>query len=240
MPIFTLEQSKVAYSADFALYGAAVVFLSTFLVVAGPQDHQLQLFAIALAGLAAWTFIEYALHRYVLHGLHPFRRWHAVHHERPTALICTPTILSAMLICALVFLPALLLGGAWRACALTIGLLIGYLIYAITHHATHHWRANGAWMLQRKHWHALHHHIGQPGHYGVTSAFWDHVFGSIGQPRDGTAKQAGKGHDKRMPAKYHQQALPMQPVSVFVHLDWPPWRDVKRTENEHASCEEST
>lgn len=180
MYIFTLEQSKAAYRADFALYVAPVVCLSTYLMVAGPQDHQVQLFAITLVGLAAWTFIEYALHRFVLHGLHPFRRWHAAHHERPRALICTPTLLSALLICALVFLPALLLGGAWRACALTIGLLIGYLVYAITHHATHHWRANSAWLLQRKHWHALHHHIGQPGHYGVTSAFWDHVFGSAG------------------------------------------------------------
>ena len=192
MYVFTLEQSKAAYRADFALYGAAVMFLSTFLIMAGPQDHQLQLFAIALAGLATWTFIEYILHRFVLHGLHPFQRWHTVHHQRPTALICTPTILSALLICTLVFLPALWLGGAWRACALTIGLLIGYLVYTITHHATHHWRANNAWLRRRKHWHALHHHKSQPGYYGVTSAFWDYVFGSISQSRDGTVKQAWK------------------------------------------------
>jgi sterol desaturase/sphingolipid hydroxylase (fatty acid hydroxylase superfamily) len=180
MPLFTLEHSKTAYRADFVLYLAAVVGLATYLMVAGPKDHQFQLFAIALAGLAAWTFIEYALHRFVLHGLPPFKHWHAAHHERPRALICTPTLLSATLICALVFLPALFLGGTWRACALTTGLLMGYLVYTLTHHATHHWRASSAWLQRRKHWHALHHHVGQSGHYGVTSAFWDHVFCSLG------------------------------------------------------------
>jgi sterol desaturase/sphingolipid hydroxylase (fatty acid hydroxylase superfamily) len=184
MNIFTLEQSKAVYLADFALYGFAVVGLSIYLIVAGPQDQQGQLFAIAVVGLGAWTFIEYVLHRFVLHGLRPFKRWHAAHHKRPRALICTPTLVSALLICALIFLPALLVGGAWRACALTIGLLIGYLIYALTHHATHHWRADNVWLQHRKHWHALHHHLGQPGHYGVTSSFWDHVFGSLGPPRD--------------------------------------------------------
>jgi sterol desaturase/sphingolipid hydroxylase (fatty acid hydroxylase superfamily) len=184
MPLFTLEHSKTVYRADFVLYGAAVVCLALYLIVASPQRDHGSLLAIALAGLAAWTLIEYALHRFVLHGLQPFKRWHAAHHDRPTALICTPTILSAVLIGLLVFLPALLLGGTWRACALTMGLLIGYLIYTITHHATHHWRAHSAWLQGRKHWHALHHRTGQTGHYGVTSAFWDQVFGSVSEVRN--------------------------------------------------------
>ncbi|MCC6208917.1 MAG: sterol desaturase family protein [Gammaproteobacteria bacterium] len=113
---------------------------------------------------------------FVMHGLQPFSRWHAEHHQRPTALICTPTILSA----TLVFFPALvLLGNLWRACALTLGVLIGYLSFSITHHAIYHWCADIAWLKQRKQWHALHHHtIGQSGCFGMTSAFWDHVFGS--------------------------------------------------------------
>ena len=179
MELFALEHSQAAYRADFALYGTAVVALSAFLLLDGPRDQQPFIAAIALGGLVSWTAIEYALHRFVLHGLQPFRRWHAEHHERPRALICSPTIMSASLILTLVFLPALLLGGLWRACAFTLGVLTGYLAYAITHHATHHWRADNAWMRDRKRWHALHHHhLEQPGHYGVTSAFWDHVFGS--------------------------------------------------------------
>ena len=184
MGLFTLEHSRAAYWLDFAAYGAAVGALAGVLVVAGPREQGWEIAAVALLGLAGWTAIEYALHRFVLHGMDPFRRWHAEHHLRPNALICAPTLFSASLILVLVFLPALMLGGVWRACALTLGVLAGYLGYAITHHATHHWRADNAWLRRRKLSHALHHHATlEPGAYGVTSAFWDHVFGSMPRVR---------------------------------------------------------
>jgi sterol desaturase/sphingolipid hydroxylase (fatty acid hydroxylase superfamily) len=178
MTPFTLEQSTAAYRIDFAFYGAAVVALAVYVLAIGPPAPRLEALAFAAAGVAAWTLIEYTLHRFVLHGLQPFSRWHAEHHGRPRALICTPTIFSAALFVMLVFLPALALLGLRRACALTLGVLIGYLIYSITHHATHHWHAGGAWMKARKRCHAVHHHREVPGCYGVTSAFWDQVFRS--------------------------------------------------------------
>lgn len=178
MNLFTLEHSKSAYRADFVLYGSAVLGLAAFLLLNSPRDQRLEIVAFSLVGLAGWTAVEYALHRFVLHGMQPFRRWHAAHHERPAALICTSTVLSATLIALLIFFPVLLLGDLWRACALTLGLLSGYLSYAITHHAIHHWRTDNTWLRQRKYWHALHHHGVQPRCYGVTSAFWDHVFRS--------------------------------------------------------------
>jgi cyclopropane-fatty-acyl-phospholipid synthase len=178
MGVFTLEHSRVGYFADFALYGCAVVVLAAFLLLAGPAEQRLEVVLFASVGLGGWTAIEYVLHRFVLHGFQPFRRWHVEHHLRPVALICTPTILSATLIVVLVFLPSLLLGDLWRACALTFGLLTGYLGFTITHHAVHDWRADNAWLKKRKRWHALHHHSEQAGCYGVTSSFWDLVFGS--------------------------------------------------------------
>ena len=179
MALFSIEHSKAAYRIDFALYCAAVAVLATFLLVNGQRDQRLEIVASVLIGLGGWTAIEYAMHRFILHGLEPFRRWHAEHHERPMALIYTPTILSAALIVSLVFLPALALSNLWRACALTLGVLTGYLAYSITHHAAHHWRADNAWLRGRKRWHALHHHhVGPPGCYGVTTAFWDYVFSS--------------------------------------------------------------
>ena len=193
MGLFTIEHGEAAYRADFALYGIAVAALAVFLPVAGPPGLQLELLALALLGLAGWTAIEYAIHRFVLHGLAPFKRWHEEHHQRPTALIGAPTILSASLIFGLVFLPALALGGPWRACALTLGVLTGYLLYAITHHAAHHWPAESAWLKRRKRWHALHHHdAGRRGGYGVTSAFWDHVFGSARPTASSPAEPAGR------------------------------------------------
>jgi len=178
MGVLTFEHSRLAYFADFALYGSAVVLLAAFLLIAGPGEQWLEIVIFATVGLGGWTAIEYVFHRFVLHGLQPFRRWHLEHHRRPAALICTPTIFSATLIVVLVFLPSLLLSDLWRACALTLGLLTGYLGYAITHHAVHHWRTNNAFLTRRKRWHALHHHSEQAGCYGVTSSFWDLVFGS--------------------------------------------------------------
>ena len=179
MALFTLEHSKAAYQADFALYGAAVALLAGGLVLAGPRGEGLACAALVAVGLVSWSAVEYALHRFVLHGLRPFSRWHAEHHQRPRALICAPTLLSASLIALLVFLPAALLAELWRACALTLGLLSGYLAYAVTHHATHHWRADSRWLRQRKRWHAIHHlPAREPVCFGVTSAFWDHVFRS--------------------------------------------------------------
>jgi sterol desaturase/sphingolipid hydroxylase (fatty acid hydroxylase superfamily) len=178
MSFFNMEHSRAAYRADFALYGVAVLALAGSLAWSNPPGVLLQLLIISLAGLIGWTLIEYFLHRFVLHGVQPFQRWHEAHHERPRALICAPTVLSATLIAVFIFLPALLVGGAWRACALTLGLLIGYLAYAVTHHAIHHWRSQAHWLNKRKRWHALHHHLMHPRCYGVTSGFWDEVFGT--------------------------------------------------------------
>jgi sterol desaturase/sphingolipid hydroxylase (fatty acid hydroxylase superfamily) len=179
MGLLTLEHGKIAYRADFALYGAAVLALAAFLAMEGPPEQRIGIATLAGVGLLSWSGIEYALHRFILHGVQPFRRWHAEHHQRPTALVAAPTILSATLIFTLIFLPAFLLTGVWHAAALTLGVLTGYLAYGITHHAIHHWRANHAWLKRRKLWHALHHHhVDQPGFYGVTSAFWDQLFGS--------------------------------------------------------------
>jgi cyclopropane-fatty-acyl-phospholipid synthase len=179
MNLIRIEHSRLAYRADFALYGAAIAALAGFLLAAAPPSQGVAIAACVLAGLALWTVVEYGLHRFVLHGVPPFRRWHAEHHARPTALICAPTILTASLIAGLVFLPALLMADLWPACALTLGLLAGYQVYAVTHHATHHWRARSPWLRRRKQWHALHHHhAGEGACYGVTTGFWDHVFGS--------------------------------------------------------------
>jgi len=194
MKIFKLEHGKAAYRADFALYCFMVMVLAAFLAMYGPHVQRVEIASFALAGLVSWPAIEYFLHRFVLHGVQPFRRWHDEHHRRPRALIFTPTILSASLITVLVFLPALLATGPWRACALSLGVLTGYLAYTITHHAVHHWHFDNTWLKKRKRWHALHHRrIEQPGYYGVTSAFLDQLFGSI--RREDALKTVDRGRN---------------------------------------------
>jgi hypothetical protein len=188
MAVLALEHSKAMYGIDFALYSAAALGLSGWLLAEAPAGHGLALLALAFAGLACWTFIEYALHRFVLHGLEPFRSWHAEHHDRPMALICTPTIFSGALIALLVFLPVLLVRDIWAAAAITLGVLVGYLMYSVTHHATHHWQADHPWLKRRKRWHAMHHHVGE-AYYGVSSGFWDRVLVSTARTVAKTADE---------------------------------------------------
>ena len=181
--LFSVEHSKAAYLADFALLYASIAALATFLVVTGTGARRGEVAAFALTGLGGWTLIEYVLHRFVLHGLEPFQRWHALHHRRQTDLIYAPSILTVSGVAGLVFLPAWMLGDLSAACALMFGFLIGYVAYSITHHAVHHWSGRGGWLRRRKRWHSLHHRPSQPaGRYGVTTAFWDHVFRSTAQP----------------------------------------------------------
>lgn len=173
MKLLNTEHSPVAYVLDFVLYSAACLALMGYLWVWAPVGTWGPLAGWALLGAAGWTALEYALHRFVLHGLPPFSRWHQEHHRRPEALISTPTLVSAALFLGLVYLPARWALGAWPAAALTLGLLLGYLFYSTVHHAIHHWPLDNAWLRQRKRWHAQHHHVHPVSGYGVTTRVWD-------------------------------------------------------------------
>lgn len=179
MRFLNIQSSRAADWADVAIDGLAVLGLAAALRAGAPQPGW-ALAATAAAGYLLWTVLEYGLHRFVLHGLQPFRAMHAQHHLRPRARIGTPTAVSVPLFSLLVFAPAWWLAGPWWARALMLGLLLGYLAYAFTHHACHHGAARSAWTLRHRRWHARHHQpAAAPGCYGVSHRLWDHVFGTV-------------------------------------------------------------
>jgi len=180
--LFSIEHGETAYAFDFALYGFAVLALGGALTWLAPMSTWPHWAALAFLGWGLWTLLEYAVHRFILHGVRPFSRWHLEHHHRPTALICAPTVLSVGLIAGFFFLPLAWGWGVELGLSLTLGLTVGYLAYAVLHHATHHWRARGSWLKHRKLWHGQHHRsadaesTGKQAYFGVSSGFWDHVF----------------------------------------------------------------
>ena len=177
MNLFTLQFSKAGYVADYLAYGAWVIGCACFLVHFGPRGEWPEITVLVGGGVFAWSLIEYLLHRFVLHGIDPFRRWHAAHHESPAALIGIPTVFSACLFCAFVFIPAVALTDLWKGTGLTLGVVSGYLAYGWTHHAAHHWRPGTPWLHRRKRQHAIHHRTNDRC-FGVTPYFWDWVFRS--------------------------------------------------------------
>lgn len=176
MGLLSIEHSKLAYFGDLVAYAIAVTSMAVWLSWAGQASQAPVLWLAALLGLLAWSPVEYVVHRFVLHGLEPFRSWHAVHHQRPRALIGAPTLLTMPAFFGLVFVPLSWLSDVRLACAFTMGLVGGYLVYAIVHHAAHHWHVRLPSLQQRKRTHAMHHSDqGGRGRYGVTSGVWDRI-----------------------------------------------------------------
>lgn len=174
--LLSFEHGVAAYRLDYMVYALAILLLFFYLVKAAPSELSIEVFVFTLLGFAIWSPLEYVLHRFILHGFQPFKGWHSLHHQRPHALICSSTLLSATLVMFMVFVPTLMFGNLWRACALTLGLLIGYLAYATTHHAIHHWQYKSAWLARRKYWHHLHHSVANHACFGVTTPLWDYAF----------------------------------------------------------------
>jgi sterol desaturase/sphingolipid hydroxylase (fatty acid hydroxylase superfamily) len=173
--LLLIKDSKLAYMLDFAAYFFAVILLSTYLAL-----HHIDLSAWSIAGCillgsVSWSLMEYCLHRFVLHRYPPFLHWHREHHRQPRAFICTATVISLSSIVLTVYLPLYCLFTPVVAMAFTLGLLIGYLAYAITHHAIHHWdQPHSHWLQQRRKMHDLH-HVSPRLYFGVTSNIWDRL-----------------------------------------------------------------
>jgi len=178
MGLLSLEQDRTLVRVDFAVYGLLVTGLAMAMLAATPHSEALAAAGWLLAGLCFWTLVEYALHRFVLHGLPPFSRWHGMHHAQPRALIATPTVLTLVLFAAFVFAPAWWLAPSWRGLASTLGVMLGYLFYIWTHDVVHQVPARAAWLSRQRRWHAVHHRAGSHACYGVSLRLWDHVFGS--------------------------------------------------------------
>ena len=175
-----MRLSHVSFFADFYIYPAAAVALVGLTIVTAPaQWVAWSLAALVLLGVGFWTFVEYLLHRYVLHHVPWIKEQHEAHHDNQKALIGTPTWLSLIVILAAVMLPAILISNLAIGSGLTAGLMLGYLWFVTVHYGVHHWNAKpDSYFYRLKRRHALHHHFDDMRNFGVTSGFWDYVFGT--------------------------------------------------------------
>lgn len=133
-------------------------------------------------GAAGWSLLEYLLHRFVFHGANPSHlgaREHRLHHARVDYFApwwqkaLAATAVSAVMLPAAVFLA----GPASGLCF--TGSFVGtYLLYEVLHRRAHTHPPRGRYgrWLRRNH---FAHHFADPRRgQGVTTPFWDAVFGT--------------------------------------------------------------
>jgi len=59
-----------------------------------------------------------------------------------------------------------------------VGLLYGYICYDLTHYALHHIGKARGYFGRLQRYHNQHHFSGEDAGYGVSSKFWDIIFGT--------------------------------------------------------------
>jgi dihydroceramide fatty acyl 2-hydroxylase len=64
---------------------------------------------------------------------------------------------------------------------LTAGFMIGYLLYDLTHYATHHFPMRSGYAKYLKRYHMAHHYKDPNTRFGVSSPVWDWVFRTAGE-----------------------------------------------------------
>ena len=154
--------------------------------------------ALFLVGLFFFTLTEYTVHRYFYHmGTDSPKKarmqyvFHGVHHEHPRdkKRLALPPLMSVLVASMFIGLFRLLLGE--HGFAFGGGFMAGYATYLLAHYAIHVY--NPPKNILRVIWkhHNLHHFVGDTGAFGVSSPFWDHIFGTM--PVDPRLKRAQKG-----------------------------------------------
>ena len=138
----------------------------------------------ALAGAFTWTLLEYVIHRWLGHHRslvgNPFGVEHTAHHSKGNYFAPTwKKIGVAVLIAALLIVPATYLLGLQEGAAYVLGLMAFYGYYELLHRMEHVHAGIGAYgRWARKH-HFYHHFHDPSMNHGVTSPIWDVVFGTL-------------------------------------------------------------
>lgn len=139
-----------------------------------------------LAGFLAWTLVEYAGHRWVMHGDRPntLQREHRRHHRRPDNPPVVTSVIYGSVAVTLVAvsgrLASVLIGTTGALAA--IGFAFGVVAYIFSHQMTHRGEDGTGRGRLLPPWRAhLVHHGGQPNkNFGFTTSFWDRVFRTRG------------------------------------------------------------
>jgi len=192
-----LERMSHVHPITPLLVWAPVV--SAMLYRAFAVDHLrfASILGVGMIALFFWTLTEYLLHRFFFHIEPENGFWkkfffiiHGNHHEDPqdpTRLVMPP---SASIGLAAIFylLFYVVLGSVWSGPFFAF-FILGYLGYDYIHYSVHHFTPRTPIGRSLKQSHMLHHFAMTDARWGVSSPFWDYVFGTSGMPKGPTGKK---------------------------------------------------
>jgi sterol desaturase/sphingolipid hydroxylase (fatty acid hydroxylase superfamily) len=137
-------------------------------------------------GMFFWSFFEYLAHRFAFHWISDNVKaqkfvyiMHGNHHHYPRdrQRLFMPPLPSIILATVLFTIQYLIMGA--NAFLFFPGFILGYLLYASMHYAIHAWNPPFKWMKPLWRNHHLHHYKDEHKGFGVSSTFWDHIFGTM-------------------------------------------------------------
>ncbi|KAJ2778740.1 fatty acid alpha-hydroxylase [Coemansia javaensis] len=140
-------------------------------------------------GMVSWTLLEYSIHRFVFHydenlpegTVAQFAHFllHGVHHYLPMdplRLVMPPALSTTLGLIILSVLCCIFTPGMIHAVA--AGLATGYVLYDECHYWLHHGTSANKYLCKLKTYHLRHHYKDFKAGFGITSDFWDNVFGT--------------------------------------------------------------
>lgn len=176
---FASEMPAWAFFLDFVIYPPLILLCLVKAFWRAEADQAVLALGAALAGLAVWSLAEYLIHRFAFHHAPVLKPIHMAHHDAPRDLNGTPTVITVIVFYLLVYLPLTEALGDHLAVAATAGVMLGYLAYVAVHYVVHHLGSGGSPRLRKLiKLHAVHHHDTKHN-FGVTTAIWDRVFGTL-------------------------------------------------------------
>jgi sterol desaturase/sphingolipid hydroxylase (fatty acid hydroxylase superfamily) len=173
------------------LYPVTILYslgaLSTVTVALSMGRNPFKIGTFFVAGVAAWTYVEYLAHRYVLHGRFPdgpglirhflhksFDHLHWEHHARPwdgnhINGTIKDTLPFVILLAGLAALFPLETAPVFLA-----GMIQSYIAEEWVHHSVHFYNFGGAYFRYIRRHHLYHHSPrGSEVGFGLTNGIWD-------------------------------------------------------------------
>ena len=137
------------------------------------------------AGILAWTFVEYALHRWLFHFVSQNESTarmiyvvHGNHHDDPyDKLRGVMPLAPAIIYAGLLYIAFTALLGFKYGNPFFAAFLAGYLAYDYIHYGTHHFKARTPIGKYLRKFH-LTHHVHDDARFGVSSPLWDILLGT--------------------------------------------------------------